>query len=118
MSDVLEHHGVKGMKWGVRKRRDDGGGSGGRSSKSKKPPKEKAPSRRERRKAKSAERQRADIKKAEAYLDKALKKGDDVLINLNGQVVVTGKEFVSHLANGGYLNVRTTSVFAEVPDED
>ena len=26
LDDILAHYGVKGMKWGVRRRRDDGGG--------------------------------------------------------------------------------------------
>jgi len=97
--DFLEHFGVKGQKWGVRKKRESSGGN--------------KPKKLSRRKARRAVAQ----KKAEDLINTALK-DPDVIINLNGRILVTGKEFVNHMANGGLLNVKTSRIYAQQDKPD
>lgn len=92
--DFLSHYGVKGMRWGQRKGRNS---SGGKMS----------------RKERKAAKFEANVKQANDLIAKSLK-DPKVLINLNGRMIVTGKEFTTHMANGGLLDVKTTKVYAEL----
>lgn len=99
--DYLAHFGVKGMRWGVRKAND-----------SSTPKVSRRQQKKEAKRAAKQARFEADQKKATMLLDAALK-DPEILINLNNNIVVTGKEFVDHMSNGGLMNVRTTTVFAQ-----
>jgi len=92
--DFLEHRGVKGMHWGVRKSNGD-------------KPSSKKPSRQEKREAKTAARE----KKVNDLVSTSLKE-PTALILLNGRHLITGEEFVNHMTNGGLMDVRLTRVYA------
>lgn len=105
VADFLAHFGVKGMRWGVRRQENAG------STK---------PSRKER---KQAEKERvrsereaafnAHIEKARGLVQQSLK-DPDTLVLLNGRQIVTGREFVQHMTNGGLMDVNTTRVYATI----
>ena len=102
----LSHHGVKGMKWGVR--REDPSDRGG--PKPKKPPKLT-------RKEVRAEKKAFYDKKAQDLGNEIFTKQNDVLVSVfdsrSGITnIVTGKEFATHLANGGWMDVKTTDIWA------
>ena len=102
----LAHYGVKGMKWGVRN--DDP--SGGGKTKPKKPPKLT-------RKEVRAEKKAFYDKKAHDLGNEVFTKQNDVLVSVldhrSGITnIVTGKEFATHLANGGWMDVKTTDIWA------
>lgn len=105
--DFLEHHGIKGMRWGHHKAKAEGSTKTPKAAKPEKPKKLSG-------KEKRAARRAADEKKANDLLNEALK-NPQTLIKLNtgyGPTIVTGKEFVEHLINGGYMNVRSTDIYA------
>jgi hypothetical protein len=89
----LEHHGVKGMRWGSRK-----GASSG----------DKRRGFRQRR----ADKRQARIQKANDLMTTALK-DPEVLIKLNNQQIVTGRQFVQFMGRGGLMDVRTTDIYAK-----
>lgn len=101
--DFLAHHGVLGMHWGSHKATPEAAKAVSGST-----PK---PKRLSRRAAKNAFYQ----EKANRLLNTALK-DPSVLIALNTggmhPTVVTGKEFVHHLSQGGLMNVKYTDVYA------
>lgn len=86
----LKHFGKKGMRWGQR---------------SANPNSIKKLSRKQKRFL-------ANQEKAKSFMDTALK-DPNVLIALNGHVIVTGKEFTDHMASGGLLNVKMTRIYAQ-----
>lgn len=90
----LDHHGVKGQKWGIRNRR------------------EKKPSRKSQRQTQRQARYDSDVAKANHLLETALK-DPQVLIKLNRRHIVTGEEFVQHLSRGGLLDVPGSSIYAQ-----
>lgn len=94
--DFFEHHGIKGMRWGSRKSSDSGSSA-----------KPKKLSRHDKRQAKFA----ANQQKAQNILASSLKEPTSLVL-LNGRQVITGKEFVQHMSNGGLMDVRTTRVYA------
>lgn len=102
---VLKHYGVKGMKWGVRKKRD-----GGTSSKPKKQ------SRRQRRKEERRARAEAQQKRAMETLDLAAKNPTSIVKvrTQYGTYLTTGEEFVNYAANGGAFDIRTLAI--QVPE--
>ena len=103
---VLMHYGIKGMKWGVRKKRD-GGDSGGTSSKPKKQ------SRRERRKEERRARDEALQKRAKEIVDLAVKNPTSMVKvrTQYGTYLVTGEEFVNYAAAGGVFDIRTLQIY-------
>lgn len=106
-AEFLAHVGVKGMRWGHRKAEDAS------SSNASVP---KTSGRKERKIKKEAAREagrKADAKKVRDLVDLSLK-SPDVLITLNGQTIVTGKEFSNHMRAGGLMNAKTTTVFARL----
>lgn len=105
VSDVefLAHHGVKGQKWGVRRKRDSSGSSGSAAPKKQ--------SRKEIKKEKAAAQHKANVEKANGLMREAFK-DPTLLIALNGRTVVTGKEFTDHMSRGGRMEINTTGIFA------
>lgn len=102
----LSHFGIKGMKWGVR--REDPSDRGG--PKPKKPPKLT-------REEVRAEKKAFYEKKADDLFKEVFTKQNDVLVSVldsrSGITnIVTGKEFATHLANGGWMNAKTTDIWA------
>lgn len=92
--EELMHHGVKGQKWGVRRKHQESRGQ-----------------------YKQRVRQESSNfyqKKANNLLNEA-KHNPEVLINLKhpgGRSIITGREFVNHLQAGGYMDVKMTDVYA------
>lgn len=102
-SDFLMHYGVKGMKWGVRKA--DNSSSSGKES------------RKEYRERIKTEKNEFYNKKMSAIVDKAIKDGDDVIIQTlyageAYRTLTTGSEFVSQLSKGRAFDVTVTEVYA------
>ena len=101
--EVLEHFGVKGMRWGVRNKQSS-------------TPKI---SRKQNRQMNREARAKFDQEKMITLYAEAKKAGNKVLVEtmLPGtpagvKTVITGEQFVKHLEAGGALNVRTTEIFA------
>lgn len=104
----LEHYGVKGMRWGQRKLDRQSPMVSDKSTgitkdvKSGKVVSYKPTGPRSGRSA-----QGADF--AKKIMSQAEKNPDDLYI-LNGQVMVTGKQFLDHMIAGGVLDIRTTQL--------
>ena len=134
----LQHYGVKGMKWGVRKdevllrkiagdeqRIRTGGGTKEERKAAKKQAKQdwkdykKSTTRSERR----SDRQTARAEKA-AYLYETVKNDPAVMVETRDprgyKTLIAGKVFITHLENGGALNVPSTEIsdFRMNVDED
>ena len=91
----LQHFGVKGMKWGVR--RSSGSGTA-------------TVSRRQNRKMNKTARKEYYQEKADHLLKTALaNKGDDTLIQV-GHSVITGQMFVNLALSGGAFNIKATNI--------
>lgn len=104
--DYLEHYGVKGMKWGVRRNRDSGGSD-----------KPRKISRKENRKMNREAKSAFYEKKADTLLKEALKGGTDVLILslMQGDTALTlrtGSEFSRDLLAGRAMNIKMTDIYA------
>jgi hypothetical protein len=102
---ILSHHGVKGMKWGVRKKRDSGA--------------EPKKSRKER-KREAAE---ARTKAVEEHLNRVLEAaGNDPVNTLimtrtrRGRILMTGEEFVDNLVRGMAVLPEETYVWGHLED--
>lgn len=95
VDDFLEHYGVKGMKWGQRKK----------------------VSRKENRQMNKEAADKFYGEKAESLYKEAKKGGEKVLIKTRttgdyADTVLTGKEFAQQLEQGRAMDVRMTEVFA------
>lgn len=111
LDDFLEHHGVKGMKWGRRKHAAaDEAIKTGVADK-------KMFSRRDVKKLNKATEQEYNLKKTTQVYNESKAKGDNVLVKSRAagdyvDTVMTGKQFVSHVERGGLVNPASTRVFA------
>jgi hypothetical protein len=94
VDEFLEHHGVRGQKWGIRNKRKSG------------------PSRRDVRKHKKQQVQKLRMDKANHLVETATK-DPQVLIKLNRRHVVTGEEFINHLSRGGLLDIDGSDIWAQ-----
>jgi hypothetical protein len=102
VTNTLEHHGIKGMRWGVR--RDDSTSSSGGSSKPKKLSRSEV-----------AQEQRDFYQKKADNILKVASKDPESLIALktpNDAVIVTGHQFVDHMTRGGLMDIRMSDVWA------
>ena len=117
VDEFLMHFGVKGMKWGVR--RDDavlariaGRRIQGETKEDRQRYKDykKSTSRKDRR----ADRREARLSKANKVVEDALKaRSDDLVSTMTPQgyrQIMTAKDFVTHLSNGGYFDAMSTEV--------
>lgn len=89
VDDVLAHHGVKGQKWGQHKKLN--------------------------RKEVRAEKHAFYENKANRLIQQSLKDPTTLIaLNTGGTfpTVVTGREFISHLSQGGVMNIKMTDVYA------
>ena len=104
INPYLEHHGVKGMKWGRRKRRETSSGE------------KKRLSRKEVRRLNKQKSKEFYQKKADRLIKESASKGKDVLVSVKGfesfPTVMTGREFVTHLSNGGMFDIKQTDIYA------
>ena len=99
VDSFLEHYGVKGMRWGVRKNV---------TSSHKK-------SRREKRAEKKAAKQEFYNKKAQNIIAKSLEDPDTIVSLKTTDVyptLVTGREFVEYASKGGIFDIRYTDIYA------
>lgn len=111
----LEHFGVKGMKWGVRKDKGSASSGGPDSSTPKL-------SRKEVRKINKAGELAYNMKKLEDVYTESKAKGESVLVKSRvsgdfADTVMTGKQFVDHVESGGLIDSKTTRVFARQEKE-
>lgn len=95
-NDFLAHYGILGMKWGKRKAET---------------PSVKKLSRKQVRADKDAFYQN----KGSRLVEQALK-DPSTLISLHSggshPTILTGKEFITHLSNGGLMNIKATDIYA------
>ena len=98
MEEALAHYGTKGMKWGVRKQKY-------------------TESRREYRARTKAERNEKYLDNANKTTAFALKNPDSLIYTRvpqsNRVLIASGKEFVTHLTNGGAFDAKVTGVYAK-----
>lgn len=135
LGEVLEHHGVKGQKWGVRRRSEAEGGPSLSSvkartdhplaplrSKHDQARAERIASGQTRRGAKAAVQLQTAKEREDFYQNKAqniidvASKDHESLIALktgNGQhLIVTGKQFIDHMTAGGLMDIKASDVYA------
>lgn len=109
---VLAHYGVKGMKWGVRKKRDGSSDSGGSDSgrSSSKPKKQ---SRRQRRKEERRARAEAQQKRAAEIMEQAANNPTSIVKvrTQYGTFLTSGEEFVNFAINGGAFDISTLQIY-------
>lgn len=100
----IYHFGVKGMKWGVRK--------------------EYVPSRKETRAVNKQRRRDFYKNRTERAIKTASKKGAQTMIATRVNpydsvtTIMTGKEFITHIKNGGVFDARMTAVYASQSKKD
>ena len=109
LNDELDHHGVKGMRWGRRKQRVSASGKGASKSNSPKKKLTRAEVR--------AERNAFYMARSERAVDTALRKKGDTLIYTSTTpkvrgIVMSGNEFIDHISKGGAFDTRVTRVYA------
>lgn len=129
----LFHYGVKGMRWGVRRKLDDEGlavgsppgkkkSSDSSSSKTSGSQKEAPAPKRSRKELRKINKEGADKfyrERAEKIIEEVSKsKGDDILVATIApgtgpyQTLLSGREFAEHLAAGGAIDIRNTDIYA------
>ena len=105
LEDALAHFGVKGMRWGQRKAQESTGGG----------------TRKATRAEKRAHQEKFNQEKGDRLI-KTAQKDPEVLIKLKTQdpypVIVTGKEFIQHLSNGGVMDIRASDVYAKLDKKE
>jgi hypothetical protein len=126
-TDSLTHHGIKGMRWGVRRDRNRPGGADGKpnnggDSSSSKSGSGKSSSSGSPRLSRKEFKAKIKVEKEEFYKQKADRvigaalKDPHTLISLSNGVgyptVVTGREFKTYLERGGVFDIKYTDVFA------
>ena len=109
LNDELDHHGVKGMRWGRRKKRTSTSDTGTSKSKASKKKLTRAEVR--------AERNAFYMARSERAVDTALRKKGDTFIYTSSSpkvrgIVMTGSEFIEYISKGGAFDTRVTRVYA------
>ena len=109
MNNEFDHHGVKGMRWGRRKKRTSTSDTGTSKSKASKKKLTRAEVR--------AERNAFYMARSERAVDTALRKKGDTLIYTSTSpkvrgIVMSGNEFIDHISKGGAFDTRVTRVYA------
>lgn len=97
VDDFLAHFGVKGMRWGQRKKFTE--------------------SRKQYKGRVKAERTSFEQQKLDNVLKTSIRKGEDVLVSTRipgdtVKTIMTGKQFVERAIAGGLMDSRSTDVFA------
>lgn len=116
VGDDLAHHGVKGMKWGVRKPRDEEARAakfGGKKS-------EKKITRKENRQLNREAADKFYEEKVNSMIKEAGGKKVILVKAYTGEAYPTlmeGKEFVRHLQNGGVLDIKRSDIYARQLDD-
>ena len=109
MNNEFDHFGVKGMRWGRRKKRTSTSDTGTSKSKASKKKLTRAEVR--------AERNAFYMARSERAVDTALRKKGDTLIYTSTTpkvraIVMSGNEFIDHISKGGAFDTRVTRVYA------
>jgi hypothetical protein len=113
---VLEHHGIKGMKWGQHKAE---GSAGGPSGSAEKPKKTFRGTTVEKLSREEIRTQKKDFyqNKADDIINRAAKSPDSLVMIQDRQTyartIVTGKELIEHMGKGGLMDVYMTDIYAE-----
>ena len=121
ITDEIMHHGVKGMKWGVRK--DRGGRSDRRRANDQSAgdasgAKPKKQSRRQRRKEGRRARIEAQQARATEVFTQAANNPDSLVKvrTEHGPYILTGQQFVDYVSSGGAFDVSTLDIV--VPERE
>ena len=109
MNNEFDHFGVKGMRWGRRKKRTSTSDTGTSKSKASKKKLTRAEVR--------AERNAFYMARSERAVDTALRKKGDTLIYTSTTrkvrgIVMSGNQFIDHISKGGAFDTRVTRVYA------
>ena len=109
MNNEFDHYGVRGMRWGRRKKRTSTSDTGTSKSKASKKKLTRAEVR--------AERNAFYMARSERAVDTALRKKGDTLIYTSTTrkvrgIVMSGNEFIDHISKGGAFDIRVTRVYA------
>ncbi len=109
LNNEFDHYGVKGMRWGRRKKRTSTSDTGTSKSKASKKKLTRAEVR--------AERNAFYMARSERAVDTALRKKGDTLIYTSTSpkvrgIVMSGNEFIDHISKGGAFDTRVTRVYA------
>ena len=105
VENFLEHHGVKGMKWGIRKAEYKSLDKASRKKYRKKTSKERR-----------TDRDTAYKENLKVVVAAAASKPQGVFVSTRrpgdgSNMLLTGKEFTAHLAKGGYVDIKATNIY-------